>query len=140
MSKYESQYFLIGVKHSTLRRVSSNIELYNLLVPYSLTQKKAFNIYIHLDCREGLTLSRVSEAITTQYLHILHIKPKPPPDYPFGSLPQNVTKFKQWTNKFKQKCIEPNKDTNIVLVLDGIEALIPKEEHNHVMQEQQKEH
>lgn len=82
---FKFQYYLIKPK-SSLSAIKSNIEFYNLMVPYLHSQTTPFNKYLHLDCEENLTLSNLSQLLSKDYAATFHIKCKPFPEYPFGQL------------------------------------------------------
>lgn len=81
----------------------SNIEFFNMMVPYLHSQAQSFNKYIFIDCQEDLTLTTVSQLLARDYSMTFHIKCKPAPEYPFGQLASNLEKFTHWATKINNK-------------------------------------
>lgn len=123
-SDFQSQYYLVRPK-SSLPAILSNLEFYNLMVPYLHSQATPFNKYLHLDCQHSLTLSTLSQQLAKDYAATFHVKCKPFPEYPFGQLEANLKAFAQWAGKIASKYREANKDSNIILLLSDIAHLLP---------------
>jgi hypothetical protein len=108
VGQLQHQYYLIPQK-SSLAEIASNVEFYNLMVPYLHSQAQPFNKYLMVDCQEDLSLTNASQLLAKDYSLTFHIKCKPAPEYPFGQLANNLEKFAHWAAKIGGKYREANK-------------------------------
>jgi hypothetical protein len=88
-SQIKFQYSLFKYK-SSLSDIISNIEFYNLVVPFLHAQAQPFNRYILIDCQHDLSLDSASRLLAKDYGLTFHVKCKPAPEFPFGQLTANL--------------------------------------------------
>ena len=88
--QYEkSWYFANSSKQRTLDQIRSNVELFNLMVPFRMSRKMAFNKFYYVDCEE-LSFLTISHLLGKDYINTFHGRFKGAPEYPFGELEQNT--------------------------------------------------
>lgn len=114
------------------------MEFYNLLVPYLHSKKQKFNKYFLIDCEQSLSLTGLSNFLTKDYALTFHTKCKPSPEYPFGQLESNLTKFSSWSSKISKKYYE-SEEANLVFIVTNIRCILPNPNANEFEQEKLKE-
>lgn len=96
------RYCLLARK-STVGEMVSNVEFFNLMVPFLHAQGQPFNKYLLVDCQQDLSLASASQLLARDYALTFHVKCKPAPEFPFGQLAPNLEKFGQWAAKTGSK-------------------------------------
>lgn len=76
------------VDFSIVSEIKANIELYNMLVPFSLHKQQPFNKFYLVDCSQ-LTFKAFSNLLSKEFVSTFHAKFKAAPEYLFGQLEQN---------------------------------------------------
>jgi hypothetical protein len=101
------------------------------MAPFKAHKQMPFVKYLYIDCSE-LTFLKMSKLLLKDYVTSFYSKFKAAPEFPFGQMEQNISKFGNWASKIATKYSETNCEWKLVMFIDNIQFLFPTTSTNEI--------